>query len=165
MYRTESYPRDAAVQQTRAMPPLGLLRHRRLALECLLHLPCAYVHGLPTFFSLSLSFSASLSCAFRQREEKKALSFSGNARRSPGRRKRESPVLQSRSGGPEGRSSVTLRTIPRSFAPFSLPCHSFHRAFDTRRLSCFLPLFRRLFRPRERAIAIGSLCPRAREFS
>lgn len=132
------------MQQTRAMPPLGLLRRgaaSRLALECLLHLSCAYVHGC-LLFSLPCSATG----------ERRRYSFSGNARRSPGRRERESPVLQSRSGGPEGRSSVTLRTIPRSFTPFSLPCHSSRRefAFDTRRLALFLPLFV-VSRPRERA--------------
>lgn len=81
----------------------------RLAHECLLHLSCAYVHGCLLF---SLPHAAT--------QERRRHSFSGNARRSPGRRKRESPVLQSRSGGPEGRSSVTLRTIPRSFTSHSL---------------------------------------------
>lgn len=98
----------------------------RLALECLLHLSCAYVHGC-LLFSLLCSATG----------ERRRHSFSGNARRSPGRRKRESPVLQSRSGGPEGRSSVTLRTIPRSFTLFSLPYRSSCRefAFGTSRAS------------------------------
>lgn len=108
MYRTELPPRrrhatnksDAFARPSPAS---------RLARECLLHLSCAYVHGCLLF---SLPRPAT--------QERRRHSFSGNARRSPGRRKRESPVLQSRSGGPEGRSSVTLRTIPRSLTPHSL---------------------------------------------
>lgn len=58
----------------------------------------------PTFTAACFSFSF-LCAATGQRRR---YSFSGNARRSPEQRERESLVLQSRNGGPEGRSSVTL---------------------------------------------------------
>jgi hypothetical protein len=88
---------------------LGLLRRRDSLSSVSSTFPA------PTFTAASFS----LSCAPPWGREEGTLS-QVNARRSPGRRERESPVLQSRSGGPEGRSSVTLRTIPRSFTPFSL---------------------------------------------
>jgi len=78
---------------------------------------------------------------------------------------RESPVLQSRSGGPEGKSSVTLRIIPRSFTPFSLPClYSvlLSRCEFANLLSDilrFLPFFI-VFRPRE--LSLSTACVHAR---
>ena len=104
------------MQQTRAMPPLGLLRRRRDSLSSV-----SSTFSAPTFTATSFS----LSWAWVPPQGKRRRhSFAGNARRSPGRRERESLVLQSRSGGPEGKSSVTLRTILKPFTSFSLPCHS-----------------------------------------
>lgn len=113
MYRTE-YRELPPRRRCRATnksdaSALGLLRRRDSLSSVSSTFPA------PTFTAASFS----LSCAPQRGREEGTLS-QVNARRSPGRRERESPVLQSRSGGPEGRSSVTLRTIPRSFTPFSL---------------------------------------------
>lgn len=155
----QSYPRDAAMQQTRAMPPLGLLRCRHSLSSVSSTFPA------PTFTAAFFSLSY---VPPREREEDTLSQV--NAHRSPGRRERESPVLQSHSDGPEGKSSVTLGTIPRSFTPFSLPCHSSHRefAFNTRRLALpsslrRLPAYCRYRQPvsaRVSALSLSAiLCP------
>lgn len=137
------------MQQTRAMPPLGLLRRRHSLSSVSSTFPA------PTFTAAFFS----LSCVPPRGREEGTLS-QVNARRSPGRRERESPVLQSRSDGPEGRSSLwTLRTIPRDlllrsfFLAILLTANS-HLIPD---ISRFLPLFV-VFR---HTIAIGSPYPRA----
>lgn len=132
MYRTELPPRRCHATNTRAMPPLGLLRRRHSLSSVSSTFPA------PTFTAVFFS----LSCVPPRGREEGTLS-QVNARRSPGRRERESPVLQSRSDGPEGRSSVTLRTIPRdlllrSFFLAILLIANSHLISD---ISRFLPLF------------------------
>ena len=60
----------------------------------------------------SLSLLPSPRSAYRRVFPRREASYSGNSRRSPGERESRSP--QSRTGGPEGRSSVTLNPIRSS---------------------------------------------------
>lgn len=65
-------------------------------------------HASPTFLAFP-SFSFCLASLFLQQRPRGEGSYSGNQLRSPG--ERENRVPQSRNGGPEGRSSVTLNQI------------------------------------------------------
>lgn len=149
------------MQQTRAMPPLGLLRRRHSLSSVSSTFPA------PTFTAAFFS----LSCVPPRGREEGTLS-QVNARRSPGRRERESPVLQSGSDGPEGRSSVTLRTIPRD-----LLLRSFFLAILLTANSHLIPLalpsslrrlpayYRQPVSARVSALSLSVICVRAREFS
>lgn len=101
--RSSAVSVDATSQPESASPPPSPTRLRLLPSLSL---------------SLSLSLLPSPRSAYRRVFSRREASYSGNSRRSPG--ERESRAPQSRTGGPEGRSSVTLNPIRSSITISSI---------------------------------------------